>query len=299
MRDIARTLLRSVSTISEELKRNAVRGSYDPRKAHHKAYVARHDARYQGKKIETHIELRNFVESQLLADQSPVNIAGRIVRHEKHLPSVSKDSIYRYIKSSYGRVIEYYRRKRNKRRRGRRRTLCAKLHGRTFIDKRPAIINKRKRIGDAEADFIVSGKNGKGIILVVVDRRSRNPFIEQILAVTIVNVHGAFMKIKKRFPELKTITADNDILLQQHKQLERLLNVKIYFCHPYHSWEKGTVENINKHIRKDIPKGSDISRYSKKFIMRVEQKLQQRILKCLRFLTPLEVLECARKRKKR
>lgn len=241
----------------------------------------------------------NFVEEKLYDDQSPINIAGRIKKHEKRLPSISKESIYRYIKSVYGRRIEYYRSERRKKRRKPRRAETAKLANRTFIDKRPKIIEKRARIGDAEADFLVSGKSGKGVILVVADRKSRTPFLEQIVEVTIENVHGAFRKIKKRFPELRTITTDNDLLFRQHKKLERIINVRIYFCHPYHSWEKGTVENINGYIRKDIPKGSDISRYSKEFVGSIEQKLQRRIMDCLDHLTPHEVLERSRKQKRR
>jgi IS30 family transposase len=98
---------------------------------------------------------------------------------------------------------------------------------------------------------------------------------------------------------MKTITTDNDILLQKHKELEKEIEVKIYFCHPYHSWEKGTVENINGHIRKYIPKGSDISKYSEYFIKRIESKLNRRFLDCLNSLTPYEVIEKHRKQKKR
>ena len=248
-------------------------------------------------KIIGNAKLQEFVDEKLYDDQSPKNLAGRIKKHEKHLPSISKNSIYRYISSVYGRNIENYRNARKKRRRGGRRKVSEKLKDRAFIDKRPVFIGKRRRIGDAEADFIVSGKSGKGIILVVADRKSRAPFLEKITKVTIENVHLAFLKIKKRFPELRTITTDNDILFRHFKVLEKLLGVKIYFCHPYHSWEKGTVENINGHIRKDIPKGSDISKYSKEFIQTIEQKLQRKIMEVLNYLTPLEVLTKSRKQK--
>jgi IS30 family transposase len=98
---------------------------------------------------------------------------------------------------------------------------------------------------------------------------------------------------------MKSITTDNDILLRKHKELEELLNVKIYFCNPYSSWQKGSIENSNKHIRKYIPKGSDISKCSKRFIKKIEEKLNNRIMECLNFLTPYEVLTKHRKRKKR
>ena len=249
-------------------------------------------------KIAENNSLREFVEEKLYDDQSPTNISGRVKKHEKRLVSVSKDSIYRFIKSVHGRRVEYHRSKRKNCRRGRRGSIAEQLKDRTFIDKRPEYINKRKKIGDAESDFLVSGKSGQGIILNVTDRKSRAPFLEQILKVTIKNVNLAFLKIKGRFPELKTITTDNDILLKFHKELERLLSVKIYFCHPYHSWEKGTVENANKYVRRDIPKGSNISRYSKRLVHAIEIKLQRRIMKCLNYRTPQEVLDKHRKHKK-
>lgn len=202
------------------------------------------------------------------------------------------------MKSVYGRKIEFYRKKKKKSG-PKRKTKSEKLKDRTFIGKRPKIINARMRVGDIEADFIVSGKTGRGILLVVVCRKLRVVFIEQILNVNIKNVHRAFKRIKKRFPEMKTITTDNDLLLQRHKELEKLLNMKIYFCDPYSSWQKGSIENANKNIRKYIPKGSDISKYSKYKIRKIEEKLNNRIMECLNFLTPYETLEKHRKRKKR
>lgn len=292
-------LERSGSSVWYEYTHNKTKGKYNPKKAHHKAYAKRKNAKYQGMKIVSSSELRDYVEEKLYDDQSPENIAKRIEKHEKYLSYVSKNSIYRYIGSVYGRRIEYHRNKRKKRRRSRRRQLKEKLMDRKFIDKRPKIVEKRRRIGDVEADFIVSGKTGKGVILNISDRKSRAPFLEKITNPTLEKVSLAFLKIQKRFPEMKTITTDNDLLLQHHKQLEKLLNVPIYFCHPYSSWEKGTVENINGQIRKDIPKGSDISRYSKQFIRKIENKLQRKIYACLDHLTPLEVVKKARKTKKR
>ena len=289
---------RAVSTISDELKRNAVKGAYDARKAQQKSYVRRRNAKYQGKKIALHFPLRKFVEDRLMDDQSPYAIAGRLRKREKDLPSVSKESIYRYIRSPYGRNIEIHRQTKRPRKRGRR-TKQQQLDGRTFIHERPQHINKRTRGGHAEADFIVSGKCGHGILLVVVDRKMRVSFLEQILVVSIKNVHKAFLRIQKRYPEMKSFTTDNDILFRHHKKLEKLLGIKIYFCNPYHPWEKGAVENVNKYIRKDIPKGSDLSRYSKKFIASLEEKLNRRAMKCLDYATPQEMLEAFRERKKR
>lgn len=288
-------LNRSVSGISDEVKMNSVQGKYQPEKAHLKACVRRQQSKYQGKKIVSNLKLRSKVEEMLYDDNSPSNIAGRIVNHEKHLPSISKDSIYRYIESVYGRRIEYYRQTKRTRSR-KRRVKTKKLEERTFIDERPKTIDLRQEIGDAEADFIVSGRNGQGILLVVVDRKTRKAFLEKIVEVSIDNVHCSFAKIKERFKEIKTITTDNDLLFKKHLELEKILGVKIYFCHPYHSWEKGTIENINKYIRKDIPKGSNISRYSRRFIQEIEDKLNRRPMKCLNYLTPTESMLLEKKK---
>lgn len=251
-------------------------------------------------KIAEHGELQKYVDDHLYDDQSPEAIAGRITMYEKHLPKVSKNSIRRYIKSVHGRKVEYHRiKQRRKRKWSRKRPKVTKLQDRVFIDKRPEYIQKRRHVGDAEADFLVSGKAGKGIILSLTCRKIRVSFLEQILDISISKVHLAFQIIKKRFPELKSISTDNDLLLQKHKELEALLGVRIYFCHPYHSWEKGTIENTNKYVRKDIPKGSDISRYSKRFVKKLEAKLNRRYMKVLRYKTPQELLNEHRKRKKR
>lgn len=290
---------RAPSAVWNEVQRNRVNRQYVPKKAHHKAYVRRKYARYQGKKIVDHDALKKEVDSRLFDDQSPQAIARRIAHREKHLPSISKNAIYRYIASVYGRRIETHRFLKRRGRRWRKRGRKKSLSERTFIDKRPNYINARSRIGDVEADFIVSGKSGKGILLTVADRRSRISFIERILRVTIANVHQAFIRIKKRFPEMKTITTDNDLLFERHKELEKLLQIRIYFCHQYHSWEKGTIENTNGVIRRDIPKGSDISRYSKRFIQNLEVKLNRRPMECLADRTPQEVLCRHRKRVRR
>lgn len=295
LRDIARALDRSASTISDELRRNRVHGAYDPAKAEHKAYARRKYAKYQGKKIVECAGLRREVESRLLDDQSPQAVAEHIKRYERHLPPISKNAIYRFIASPYGRRIEtrrWMRRQRRRRHPGKRKI----LKDRTMIGRRPGHINLRKRIGDAESDFIVSGRSGKGILLVVVDRRSRASFLERILVVTIPEVERAFRRIRRRFPEMRTVTTDNDLLLQKHKRLAALLGIRIFFCEAHHPWEKGTVENTNKVIRRDIPKGASIARYSKWFVQKLEAKLNRRPMECLDYRSPEMALKAYRKK---
>ncbi len=250
-------------------------------------------ASFRGKKIVAHDALRSFVERHLVDGQSPAAIAGRIRYHERRLPSVGKNTIYRFLDSPYGRIIRGKRKKKPPRR-GRRKV--TELVGRRFIDERPHIIEKRGRVGDAEGDFIVSGKDGRGVLLTVVDRKLRTTFLEAIRVVSIAAVHAAFVRIHDRFPELRSLSLDNDVLFRMHNTLARLLGIPIYFCHPYHSWEKGSVENANGVIRHDIPKGSDLSQYDDDVFPALEAKLNGRFLKCLWYATPTEMLAAHRRR---
>ena len=242
-----------------------------------------------------HQKLKKFVDQNLLDGQSPEAISGRIKYHKKYLEEVHKDTIYRYLRSPHGKVIGLKLKK--KKRPKKRRKKVTQLEDRIFIDKRPKIIEKRGRVGDLEIDFIVSGRDGKGVLLVAVDRKIRIVFLELILEVTIDNVHIACQRIKKKFREIKSITLDNDLLFKMHKTLEKLMEVPIYFCHPYHSWEKGSVENRNKIIRQFIPKGDDLSKYNEKEIRAIENYLNDRYLKCLKYATPREKLKKYRARK--
>lgn len=74
IRDIACALGRSPGTISDEIRRNSVRRSYDPTKADHRAYVARKYSKYQGMKIESRSELRSYVETKVIEEWSPEEV---------------------------------------------------------------------------------------------------------------------------------------------------------------------------------------------------------------------------------
>jgi transposase, IS30 family len=162
------------------------------------------------------------------------------------------------------------------------------------IDDRPSVITNRERVGDVEADFIVSGKAGTGYLLTVVDRKSRYGFVRKLLPVTIANMEQAFLDVKAQFPELLSVTTDNDILFRYHERLEALLSVPIYFCDPYSSWQKGSIENYNKHIRKYIPKGADISPYDDASLRLTEARLNGRFMSVIGYRTPAECLTAHR-----
>jgi IS30 family transposase len=287
-----------VSGIWYELRKKPQGKQYDASFAKHLSYVRMRKQRTVGKKIALDPQLRKFVEDGLLDDQSPDAISGRLRRVEKTVPYFSPAAIKRYIKSVYGRKIESHRAKifKRPRRGGRKKSV---LDGRRLISKRPNRINERKGIGHMEGDFIVSGKSGKGLGLVLIDRNLRKVVLERILPVSVRNVERALVRMKKRFPEITTITFDNDILFLEHKRLERILKIKIYFCHPRSPWEKPSVENFNRWLRRYVPKASDISRFTRYFFSQLEAKANRRFMDVLKFHTPDEMYARALKRKKR
>jgi IS30 family transposase len=252
--------------------------------------------RIVGKKIALDPPLRSFVEVHLMDDQSPEMIALRLKRVATHLTYASGSVIRRYIASPYGRRIESHRAGVFRKKRGRRGSR-KNIEGKRMIDKRPLKINKRWGLGHMEGDFIVSGKSGSGIVLALRDRKVRKNLLERILPVSVKNVERALMRMKKRYPEMQTITFDNDILFLEHKRLEKILGIRIYFCHPHSPWEKPSIENLNKDLRRYIPKSSDISKYSRRFMANLEAKMNRRFMDCLDSLTPDEAY--AREKQKR
>jgi transposase, IS30 family len=290
VRDIAEALTRSVGTISDEIHRNSVKGVYDPAKADHKAYVKRKYSKYQGMKIVRNRELWDYTEEKLQEDWSPEEIAGRIKHVDTHITYASYQAIYKFVYSVYGRRLEQYLRYKGKKRKPRGRVKVMKLENRVFIDARPKIIEKRTRFGDWEGDFIVSGKNGTGVLLVLHERKARYTIIRKIMFRSPALVNQYIQEMFGIVVCFNSLTLDNDIAFRKHEELSDLLGRVVYFCHPYHSWEKGAVENTNKLIRQYIPKGSDISRYTDKEVQKIEDKLNSRPRTCLRYQTPLEVM---------
>jgi len=287
--NIAKMLGRSKSSISDEIKRNSTEGKYDPEKAQHKAYVKRKYSKYQGMKIVGNPILRNYVEEQLAEDWSPEEISGRIQEADKHIKYASRGAIYKFIYSVYGRPLEKHLRCKGKKRKPRGLLPVTKPEGRVFIDQRPKIVENRRRFGDWEGDFIVSGKSGKGVLLVLYERKSRYTLIKRIIGLNMKTAYQYIFEMTGGIV-INTLTLDNDIIFRKHKELSEIIGVPVYFCHPYHSWEKGGVENTNKLIRQYIPKGSNISMYSDEYVKMIQDKLNTRPRKCLNYKTPMEVM---------
>lgn len=271
---------------------------YDAEYAKHLHYVRMRHKRKSGKKIASHDALRKFVETSLMDDQAPEEISKRLKRVEKNVPYVSASTIRRYIKSVYGRRIEWHRSKvfRKKRRRVAARK---SIENKRMISNRPSKISKRWGLGHLEGDFIVSGKSGVGMVFALRDRKVRKNLLEKILPVSLRTVDQALGRMKRRYPEMQTITFDNDILFLEHQKLEKKYALKIYFCFPHSPWQKPSVENLNKVLRRYIPKSSDISNYSRRFVRNLEAKMNRRFMDCLESLTPDEAYEREKKQKQR
>lgn len=287
------------SAIWYELRTKTRKGRrYNAKYAEHLTRVRRTYNRTVGKRIASNSALKHYVHAYLFDDQSPENIAGRIALVDTDQESTSGRAIREYIASPYGRRIEAHREKVFGKRRGKRKKQTH-LEGKRMIAERPKRINDRKGVGHLEGDFILSGRSGAGMVLDCVDRNVRHTMLELILPVSTRTVENALVRMKKRYPEMQTITFDNDILFVHHKTLEKKLRIKIYFCDPHSPWQKGSVENRNKILRRHIPKGADIAEYSRRYIQKLETYMNRRIMKCLGYLTPAEALEKHRKRKKK
>lgn len=289
-RDIAKALGRSPNSVSREMVLNSVKGRYDPHKAHHKAYVKRKYSKYQGMKVVEDNQLRDYIEKKIENDWSPEEVAGRLKEVDKHIKYASRGAIYKFIYSVYGRLLERHLRYKGRKRKRGKRPKVSQLKNRVFIDERPKIVEKKQRFGDWEGDFIVSGKSGKGMLIVLYERKAIYTVIKRILSRRCNVVNRYIKEITGGFVCFNSLTIDNDISFRKHEELSELLGAPIYFCHPYHSWEKGGVENINKLIRQYVPKGSDISKYSDSYIREIETKLNNRPRKSLKYKTPLEIM---------
>lgn len=288
LRSIGRKLGRSVSTISDEIRRNRVRGKYLAHKAKHKARVRRKQSKIQCMRVAMDKDLRKYVTDQIESDQSPEGISGRLKCVEKDRPYVSAKAIYKFVHSVHGRKIEkHLYSKAVKKKGGPKRDKTNPMGERIMIDKRPEKVEKRREFGHFEGDFIESGKDGTGSLLVLVERKTRYPFVAYTEDRSTTHINQLIAVMLANTP-VRSLTLDNDLSFQKHEELSELINSIVFFCHPYCSREKGTVENRNKAIRRYVPKRTDLSAIPEVRIREVEHILRTRFMKCLNFKTPQE-----------
>ena len=141
------------------------------------------------------------------------------------------------------------------------------------IEDRPKEISERKEYGHWEMDTVSSSKDDKTCLLVLSERMSREEMIFKIKNRTMESVIYALNRLERKIgtptfrSKFKTITCDNGQEFSDWKSIEQSCRTKgkrtvVYFCHPYCSGERGTNENINRMIRRWIPKGDDIGLYT-------------------------------------
>lgn len=291
LRWMALALGRSVSSMSDEIKNNSVKGRYSAKKAEQKAYAKRWLSKRDCLKVAMDSSLKKFVIENIKDDQSPEGISGRLKLIEKGIKYASSKAIYKFVASPHGRQIEAHLYSNAvKKKPGKKRGVSVSIDGRTFIDQRPKKVDKRLEFGHFEGDFIESGKDGNGSLLVLVERKTRYPFLAYLEDRSNANVNQLIEELLKDLP-IKSLTIDNDISFQKHEELSKLLNSAIYFCHPQSPNEKGTIENRNKSIRRYVKKRSDLSSFPREHFKMVETKLRNRFMKCLNYKTPIETFE--------
>lgn len=241
-------------------------------------------------------ELKDFVIENILEDQSPEGISGRLREIRTDLQYASTKAVYKFVNSPHGRQIEKHLYSNAVHKKGGpKRGTSVSIDGRTMIDERPKKVDKRLEFGHFEGDFIESGKDGKGSLLILVERKTRYPFLRYLEDRTTANVNKLIQEILQGIP-IQSLTIDNDLSFQKHKELSALIEAEIFFCHAFASHEKGTVENRNKSVRRYIKKKTDLSKVSRETLLFVEERLRNKYMKCLGFKTPKECFEAELKK---
>lgn len=277
------------TTIWRELSRNSGSRGYRPKQASRKA-----TERWQAatKAIKMNPELIKIIKTKILQDWSPEQISGRLKLEGRF--SISHERIYQFIgkdKANGGDLWTHLRwAKRLRRKRYGTRDRRGEIKGRRSIEKRKKKLEKRKRIGDVERDLVIGTKQ-KGALLTVVDRKTRMAFAIKLNSKSANEVHRATLKVLKPIKSiLKTITNDNGTEFASHKKTEKRLEAKIYFTHPYSSYERGTNENTNGLLRQYFPKNNtDFRKVKTHQITKALTKINNRPRKCLGFKTAVEV----------
>ena len=298
---IAKILNRARSTITREVNK-WVQSEKEKYSAELAYWWAKEDylSKRNTDKISIHKRLRFYVYKGLLSDWTPEQIAGKLKLDYSNDPimSISHESIYRYIytrpqASLNKKLIKLLVRKKTRRRPvKKRRGTGSKIINQVSIDNRPKHINLREEIGHWEGDLVI-GKNHKSAIGTIVERKSRYTLIIKLKARNSKEVAKMFSKILNKLNPIfkKSMTYDNGIEMARHQEITKKTGMKIYFAHPYSSWERGTNENTNGLIRRYLPKGTDFNQIDEKALQIIQGKLNNRPRKIIGFKTPKEIMD--------
>jgi IS30 family transposase len=298
IRDIAKILGRSASSISREITRNKppLRCIYTPRLAHEKALEKRTS---RGRKLRLKNSfIRRYVIDHLKLGYSPEQIAGRLpLEYEEY--KISHEAIYQYIyhqvyREGHGVLkphhhdLRPYLKRRHSRRiaKGMRRCHRILKHKGISIEERPREVEQRKTLGHWEGDSMVSMKSTVGLNTLV-ERKTGFVLISKIRNKTMHETSHVVIHRLRNMP-CKTLTLDNGTENFGYEKIQEALHISCYFAHPYCSGERGTNENTNGLIRHYFPKGTDFALIQEEDIQAVEWALNNRPRKRLGWKTPLE-----------
>ena len=293
-REIGRKLGRDHTTLSREYGRNAKYGRpYIPCRAERLT-------RKRGERQRRKAPLKNpliylYVRKKLREKKwSPETIKGRLpIDHPGH--SVGLETIYRYIysrkKSGRDALWQYLTLHRKKRmKKNGRKVKSIKIEAMLPIEARPEAVDLRQEVGHWETDNMEGKRSDQTAVSVTVERVTRLTSLAKLTNHKADTKSAAVVKGLSR-QVVKSITADRGPENRKHQLITRKLDVPVYFCNAYHSWEKGTVENTVGRVRRFLPKGMSLDTVNRKQIKLIELTLNNTPRKCLGFLTPCEKLE--------
>lgn len=286
--EIARIMGRHRSTIGRELRRNSARfdGAYRHTKAQERTNGRRSRSRRNSHFTPT--DWRHV--RRLLRDLlSPEQISGRL-RLEGIL-SISHETIYQHVWMDRCRGGDLYLSLRQPIKRRKRYGTYEKrgrVGGKRHISERPAAVEMREQLGHWEMDTVIGGVT-QDCVLTLVERVTGETLIGKLLNRTVAALNKRLLQfIRSRPDDFKTITVDNGTEFHGYRQIEKKTGVTIYFCTPYHSWERGTNENTNGLIRQYLPKRRSMQGLTQAQCNSIARKLNRRPRKRHGFLSPLE-----------
>jgi IS30 family transposase len=274
------------ATVSREIRRNRGLRGYRPKQAQRLA-LARRAASHQPR-IPTALWRR--VESWLRQEWSPEQISDWLRRREGI--RLSHEWIYQYVlrdRADGGELYRHLRCQKQRKKRYGQYQRRGHLVNQVSIEQRPAIVERKSRIGDWEVDTVV-GKNQQQALVTLAERKSKYTLIAHIRKRTAAAVTRAMLRLLKPLRRwVHTVTADNGKEFALHEQIAMALKAGFFFAHPYAAWERGLNENTNGLIRQYFPKGMDFRTITSAQINKVMKRLNNRPRKSLGSRTPHEV----------
>jgi len=289
VRAIALALGRAASTISRELRRNALEGgAYRPQLADG-SYLLR---RQRPALLECDRALAAYVTDRLIEGWTPEQIAGRLRRGiERGLRPPSAETIYAWIFRAGQKAQKLWRYLPcGKPRRGRRKARASRdtIKDKVHVSQRPDAADTRAEAGHWEADLVICKRTRP--VLVLHERKTRLTLMARLMGKTAAETIATLMAILKRLtPEMRgSVTFDNDTTFARHAWLRGMLSATTYFCDAYASWQKGGVENANGRIRRWLPRQTDLDALDDDDIQEIAMTLNLTPRRCLAFRSPVE-----------